>query len=100
MEEDSSFRSERQLTLIALEKHNANLLLEIVHLPANPRLRDVQLPCGRRKAAMFSYRAKVSEMAQLHMEAAYHRFPLSGLLIAGIRTNGVTSGTDRAQISV
>jgi hypothetical protein len=57
-----------------LEKHHANFLFEIMHLPADPRLGDIQLPRGGCKTAMLSNRAEISEVTQLHMEAAYHRF--------------------------
>jgi hypothetical protein len=57
-----------------LEQHHANFLFEIVYLPADPRLGDVQLPRGGRETAMLSNSAKVSEVTQLHMKAAYHKF--------------------------
>jgi len=66
MEKDRSFRSKCYLTLIASEQRHANFLFEIAHLPADPRLGDVQLPRGGRKAAMLSNSAEVSEVTQFH----------------------------------
>ena len=46
------------------------LLLEVADLPADPRLRNVQLQRGAREVLGFSHGHEVTEMAEFHAPAS------------------------------
>jgi hypothetical protein len=100
IEEDGSLWCERDVALVPPQKSYTDLSFEVADLTADPGLRHIELPRGKRETPMLSYRAEVSEMTQLHVQQRItDQFVLSVFLIVAIVTNGVTSRFIRVPIA-
>jgi hypothetical protein len=65
-EEEFSIRSGCHTARTALEQVYTDFIFQVVHLPAQRRLRDAQLRCGPGEVQRFTYGHEVPEMSQFH----------------------------------
>ena len=69
VQKQSSLGGERDAARAALEQIHADFFLQILHLPAQRRLRNAQVRRRLREAQRFAHGEKISEMPEFHAAA-------------------------------